>query len=177
MKSAKSIFQASSSLTAVAILFLLAPVTATARARKDVPAAPLPDSIAKAHKVFLTNGGGSELAFDEFYAQMKQWGRFSIVGSPADAEIIIQLQYAVIDKGPRIHSTTDTYTNQTTVHSRELTDPQLTLNIYDSATKSLLWSDTDHRRLARREKNREKETILSADRIVEQLRQRIDLPQ
>lgn len=48
------------------------------------------------------------------------------------------------------------------------------MNVYSAKTKDLLWSVTDHRRLARLEKNRDKETINSADRLVAGLRQRME---
>jgi hypothetical protein len=63
------------------------------------------------------------------------------------------------------------------VHSRQDVDPQLVLKIYDAKTKSALWSAVDHRQTAVLEKNREKDTINSAVRLVEQLRDRISPPQ
>lgn len=148
--------------------------TALANKKKIVPEAPIPGFVVKAHKVFVTNGGGSPLAFDEFYSQMKTWGRYELVGSPSEAEVVIELKYFVQDNGPRVWSSTNTYTGQTQVHSAEITDPQLQVNIYDAKTKDLLWSVTDHRRLARLEKNREKETVNSADRLVGGLRERVE---
>ena len=159
-------------LLAVTALVLGTALNAFAR-KKEVAPAPLPAVVSNAKKAFLTNGGGSTLAFDEFYSQMKQWGRFDLVGNPSDADIIIDLRYTVEDRGPHIWSATNTYTGQTSVYSRELVDPQLILSIYDGGTKNLVWSVTDHRRLARLEKNREKETVNSADRLVEGLRERI----
>lgn len=159
------------SLLLVLSLLLLVP-TLDAKTRKDVPPAPLPEAITTAHKVFLSNGGGSDLAYDAFYADMKKWGKYQIVGSPDDADLIVELAYRVIDQGTRVWSSTNTYNGATSVHSREVTDPQLVLTIYDAKTKNSLWSTIDHRRLARMEKNREKEMINSADRLVEELQSR-----
>jgi hypothetical protein len=147
------------------------------RGRKDIPDAPLPTVIVNAQKVFLSNGGGSNLAYDAFYASMKTWGKYQIAGSPEDADLIVELAYRVVDKGTRVWSSTNTYNGVTDVHSAEITDPQLVLTIYDAKTKNSLWSTIDHRRLARREKNREKETINSAERLVEELRERASIPQ
>jgi len=58
------------------------------------------------------------------------------------------------------------------VYSRQIIDPQLILTIYDAKSKNSLWSTIDHRRLARLQKNREKEMINSAERLVEELRSR-----
>ena len=143
-----------------------------ARTRKDIPPAPLPTAVVNAHTVFLSNRGGSDLAYDAFYQSMKNWRKFKIVGSPDDAELIIELSYEVVQEGTRVWSTTNTYNNTTQVHSREIIDPQLILTIYDARTKNSLWSTIDHRRLARLEKNREKEMINSAERLVAELQSR-----
>lgn len=140
---------------------------------KQVPQAPLPSVIVNAKTVFLTNGGGSNLAYDEFYSQMKRWGKYQIVGSPDDADLVIELSYRVEDHGTHVWSAYNAYTHQTTVGSRELIDPQLVMRIYDGKSKNDLWSAIDHRQLARREQNREKETVKSADRLVDQLRTRV----
>jgi hypothetical protein len=158
-------------LIIVLCLFSLIPVL-SAKTRKDVPPAPLPTAIVNAHKVFLSNKGGSDLAYDAFYQSMKSWGKFQIVGSPDDAELIVELSYEVVHGGTRVWSSTNTYNNTTQIHSAQIIDPQLILTIYDARTKNSLWSTIDHRRLARLEKNREKEMINSAERLVEELRSR-----
>src|ERR1700722_20685274 len=80
--------------------------------KKDVPVAPLPAVIVNAKKIFLSNGGGSNLAYDAFYSKMKEWGRYEIVGSPEEADLIVDLSYRVENKGTRVWSTenTDNYT-------------------------------------------------------------------
>jgi len=146
---------------------------ALAKGRKDVPVAPLPAVIASAKRIFLSNGGGSNLAYDAFYSAMKDWDKYQIVGSPDEADLIVELAYRVEKGGTRVWSTTNTYNNATEVHSAQIVDPQVVLTIYDSKTKSQLWAETDHRRLARRQNNREKETINSAQRLVEDLKTRV----
>jgi hypothetical protein len=133
--------------------------------------------------VFLSNGGGNSLAYDAFYNAIKTWGRFQIVGSPDDAQLIVELAYRVEDGGTRTWTTTNgtatsygnttNYSGGSQVHSVRVPDPQLVLTIYDSKSKISLWSTVDHRRLARLEKNREKETVNSAERIVEESKDRI----
>jgi hypothetical protein len=149
----------------------------SAKTRKDVPPAPLPEEIITSHKVFLSNGGGSDLAYDAFYSEIKKWGKYQIMGSPDDSELIIELSYRVDDLGTRVWSTHNTYYNTTQVHSREVTDPKLILTIYDAHTKNSLWSTVDHRKQATFAKNREKETVNSAERLVEELRSRSSTPQ
>ena len=157
---------------------LWSPSVAGAKNKKtNVPVASLPAVIMNAKKVFLSNGGSGYLAYDAFCSGMKEWSKYKIVGSPEESDLIVELSYRVEDKGTRVWSSTNTYNNTTQVHSAQIVDPQLILTIYDAKTKNSLWSETDHRRLAKREKNREKETVNSADRLVGDLKTRVSVPQ
>lgn len=158
-------------------IVLLSPGLAAAKHKKKVPVAPLPAIVVNAKKIFLSNGGGSNLAYDAFYSGMKDWGRYEIVGSPGEADLIVELSYRVEDEGTRVWSSTNTYNNTTQIYSRQVVDPQVILTIYDAKTKQSVWSETDHRRLARREKNREKETVNSAERLVDDLKARAAVAQ
>jgi hypothetical protein len=69
--------------------------------RAQVSAAPIPRQILTAKTVFISNAGGlldlnvvsgdSKRHYDEFYAAMNAWGRYSLVGSPADADMVVQI--------------------------------------------------------------------------------------
>jgi hypothetical protein len=161
---------------ALFLAVLLVPHEARAKDKKHVPVAPLPAVIVNAKKVFLSNGGGSNLAYDAFYFEMKTWGKYEIVGSPEEEDLIVELAYWVERGGTRVWSSTNTYNNTTQVHSAQIVDPQVMLSIYDAKSKTSLWSESDHRRLARMEKNREKETVNSAQRLVEDLKVRVNVP-
>jgi len=146
---------------------------ALAAKRKDVPLAPLPTKIAAARTVFVVNGGGNDLAYDAFYAAVKEWTRYEIVETPSAADIIMEIRYVTEDHGTRVWSTTNPSTGATNVHSRELVDPQLVLTVFDPSSKEALWSTVEHRRLARLGKNRDKETINAAEKLVSSLKARL----
>ena len=167
----------SKAISAFVVAVLLASLPAHGKDKKKVPAAPLPAVIVNAKKIFLANGGGSNLAYDAFYSKMKEWGKYEVVGSPDEADLVVELAYRVDKGGTRVWSSTNTYNNTTQVHSTQIVDPQLVLTIYDSKTKNSLWSETDHRKLARRETNRDKETVNSAQRLVDDLKTRVSIPQ
>jgi len=150
---------------------------AAGQSRRHIPPAPLPSVVVNAKKVFLTNGGGSDLAYDTFYSEIKKWGKYEVIGSPDDADLIVEISYHVEHGGARVWSTHNHYNGTTQVHSAQLVDPQLTLTIYDAKTKNSLWETIDHTRGAARQKNREKETINSAGRLVDELKTRAALPQ
>jgi len=160
----------------IVLLFLLVG-SAFAKHTKDIPQAPLPSAIVKAKKVFLTNNGASDLAYNTFYSDVKTWGRYEIVGAPEGADLIIELSYHVNNNGTDVWSATNYYTGKTQVFSSTAIDPELAFKIYDAASKTPLWAAIDHTGLARREKNREKEMIKSADRLAEKIKTRVSLPQ
>src|SRR5262249_40121832 len=85
----------------------------SAKTRKDIATAPLPAVVVNAKRVFLVNGGGSNLGYDAFYSAMKDWGKYEIVGSPEEADLIVELAYRTEHGGTRVWSTTNTSTRTT----------------------------------------------------------------
>src|SRR5215475_1656807 len=96
------------------ILMLAASLGCVAQKASTPPAAPVPKLITTAKKVFIANMGAdsfSEGAFrklqdparpyNAFYAEMKSWGRYDLVDSPADAELIFEIGFSapIIDEG------------------------------------------------------------------------------
>jgi hypothetical protein len=156
---------------ALYLLILLFPLLCQAKT-KVIPPAPLPDQVTHAKTVFLVNAGGSDLAFDEFYQDMKAWGKYQIVGNQDQADLILELRYWTEHDGQSAVPVYNSYTKQTTYYSRDNVDPQLQVAIYDAKTKATLWSGIDHRKLARLSHNRDKEIAKSADRLVDDMKAR-----
>jgi hypothetical protein len=138
---------------AVTILGLLQVLSAQ-QSKGPVPA-PVPTQIAAAQKVFISNAGGEsfETVFDEtvfnggpdrpyneFYAEMKSWGRYEVVSSPADADLVLEISWALTDTGLRLPVL-----------------GQLRLVVIDPKTHVTLWNFTEYVRgallLGNRDKN------------------------
>jgi hypothetical protein len=88
---------------AVTFLGLAMITSAVLHAQTEVvPAAPIPSQILTAKKVFISNAGGDfdsnlwsgtpDRAYNEFYAAVKSWGRFDLVGVPGDADMILEIR-------------------------------------------------------------------------------------
>jgi len=69
---------------------------------KETAAAPLPAQITSGKKVFISNApgdidsaysGGASRPYDQFYAAMKSWGRYELVGAPADADLVFEISF------------------------------------------------------------------------------------
>jgi len=79
-----------------------------AQSGKNAFDAPLPSQILTAKKVFISNAGGifdtnmvsgePRRDYNQFYAAIKSWGRYELVGSPAEADLILQISLTSIPR-------------------------------------------------------------------------------
>ena len=84
-------------------------VAAPAQAQES-PSAPVPAQLVTAGKIFISNAGGDidpntrrlgEFAglpirpYNEFYAAMKSWGRYQIVSTPSDADLVFEISFSI----------------------------------------------------------------------------------
>jgi len=75
----------------------------------------------------LQRAGDAEEPYNQFYAAVKSSGKFEIVGTPSDAELVLEIRSA-----PNFqHRKVDTY------------QPLVTLAILDSKTHFILWTITE----------------------------------
>jgi hypothetical protein len=92
---------------ALLIVAMLVPSSLPAQQPAEPPAAPVPSQIAGAKKVFITNAysehdvrlakyfGGPDGIYNQFYADIKNTGRFELVTAPADADLVLQVTLGV----------------------------------------------------------------------------------
>ncbi len=103
-----------------------------------VATAPMPTAIQTAKRVFLGNagvdgssfptfrrGGDINQPYNWFYLAMKNWGRYELVGSPADADLVFEISFTAPLVG----------TEQLLTSA-----PYLRLEILDAKTHFLLWT-------------------------------------
>lgn len=150
-----------------------APLLKAAESKQAAPA-PIPTQIATAKKVFIANAGGDERSFDnpifsggpdrsynQFYAAIKSAGKFELVGSPAEADLIFEIQFLL--------PTAEPYANRGESIAVVAFDPQLRLVIRDPKTNALLWGFTEHVPWAILQGNRDKNFDQASARIVADL--------
>jgi hypothetical protein len=115
--------------------------------------------------VFLVNSGANE-AFDCFYNDLKQWGRYDLVDSPDAADLVIEIGVHSQNGGTRVWSATNVANGQTQVFSAPIVGRFMTLSVYDAKSKTLLWSISDQTIYANRKKNQDKELLNAEHRLV-----------
>lgn len=69
----------------------------------EAPPAPIPVQIGTGKKVFISNAQGLSAAvtaapnqtYNEFYAAMNDWGRYELLATPGDADLIFEIRFEV----------------------------------------------------------------------------------
>jgi hypothetical protein len=134
-------------LLSLCLLLLLLTVACLKVAPPPSPP-PSPDVIARmtsAKKIFLSNGGedhqfvrdipgGPNEAYNELYASLKQWGRFQLVASPAQADLIFEIHGA--ERSPDVAGAAGSHYEVTYFPAF------LNLSILDPSTKDSLYAIT-----------------------------------
>jgi hypothetical protein len=103
---------------AVAILVFVPLLVAQQKAAAPLlMPAPVPVQITNAQKVFISNAGGesfetvmeqtvfnggADRPYNEFYAAIKDWGRFELVSNPNAADLVLEISWVLADTGLKL---------------------------------------------------------------------------
>ncbi len=148
---------------AVSALYFAAWIRAQAQ---EVPPAPIPVQITSAKTVFIANAGeendylsrrnnwfsgGSHRAYNQFYAAVKNWGRYELAATPGEADMIFEIEQK---------------------DARPVSEPMayLSLRILDPKTHVVLWGLSAAVELAGRSQNREKNFNAAMTSLVNDLK-------
>jgi hypothetical protein len=148
---------------------------------KQVPPAPIPPPILTAKKVFIANGGGDQSLFDtpqysggpdrlynEFYAAMKSWGRYELVDTPAEADLVFEIRMILVQF---------MRSDKPLEYKGIEYDSQFHLTIRDARTRETLWGLTEHAQTALLQSNRDKNFEQALAGIVSELQRIAGPPQ
>jgi hypothetical protein len=110
-------------------------------ASDDAPPAPVPVQITSGKKVFISNAQGESTAatafpnqtYNDFYAAMKDWGRYDLVSTPEAADLIFEVRFLVTQGA--------VWVSQGNGGSSQ--DSQVRLVILDPKTHVVLWAFTE----------------------------------
>jgi hypothetical protein len=121
--------------------------------QQTVLPAPLPAQIASGRKVFVSNAGGDtnrlysgepRRLYDQFYAALKSWGRYELVGNPAEADLVFEIGFTNPFVGEDVSGSGGSGKAPVSVSSRSVNDPQFRFVILDPRTRVILWVFTEH---------------------------------
>ncbi|MGH9734367.1 MAG: hypothetical protein ACRD8A_07245 [Candidatus Acidiferrales bacterium] len=167
----------------ITIALLALAFTTAAQNSPLPPPVPAPPALAAAKKVFISNGGGVDLqdaldftivkggpdrTYDQFFAAMKSWGRYDLVSSPADADLILQISFNLSDSGLKGLASQSPLSTITPLMG------QLRLVILDPKTHVALWTIAEYAQGAVLEGNREKNFNIAMDTVVDRLKSLVE---
>ena len=130
-------------------------IAASAQEPTPAAAAPVPRQLLAARTAFIGNGGsesygadtyfdltkydgGPDRPYDEFYNAVKDWGHYTLVGSTAEADIMLVIRFT----NPVVSQ--ENAGRVGNLPRDLIRDPQLNLSINDPQTGLTLWSLTEH---------------------------------
>ena len=109
--------------------------------------APSPVQIVTSKRAFISNGESTvdkapaNLAYNEFYADMKSWGKYELMSAPGDSDLVFEIR--LVAAGPPFFGNQD--------HAL-----RLSLLILDPKTHAVLWAISEPMRGAGWESNARK---------------------
>lgn len=124
---------------------LCAQDTASTPPAPNVPLAPVPAPLLSAKKVFISNAGADsglfphpfsgdpDRPYNQFYLDVKSWGRYELVDDPADADLVFEL-HLTAPNGPQ---------NPSKQNGASDPLPMFRLTILDRKTHYVLWALTE----------------------------------
>ncbi len=146
--------------------------TADLRAQIKAPApdAPLPSALLTAKKAFISFAGGEPYSlrgprqvYNQFFAEIKASGRYQLVRSPGEADLVLQLSFAnpmsKVSVSPGAGGSWGSSSSQ----------PQFRLVLLDPRTSIVLWTIIDDVPSAMLPENRDKNLDNTLHRLAQDL--------
>jgi hypothetical protein len=152
-------------VAAVLALGLFFGAGAEAQQAGNPPAAPIPPQILSATKVFIANAESEavlnvpNLTYNEFYAGMRSWGKYQLVETPADADLIFEVRFGPAGGVPLLSAFTG-----------GVMLPTIRLTIVDPKTHVLLWGFTEYIQTANRDSTARKNFDKAVSAVIDNLK-------
>jgi hypothetical protein len=146
----KSFGSAFATLSALVVLVLFAAPLLNAQ---NPPPGPVPAPIVSAQKIFIANGGmdafslqafeelglnGTD-AYDSLYAAVKSWGKYELVASPADSDIVLDIRFTAPITNVGNHATW----GFEHILANTTWQFQIEITVFDAKTHFQLWTVTE----------------------------------
>jgi len=143
-------------------------------AKDTKPFVPPAARLQAAKTAYLKNGGGSEIPYNVIESGLEGWGRFTLVDSPAQADIVIQVDSPEEDTGTSVSSSADANGHSSTASSRNITVDIIKITVFDARTHLPLWTANERPKGGFKEKTRDDNLVKAAENLVSRFRDRLE---
>jgi hypothetical protein len=137
--------------------------------------------LAAAKTAYMKNAAGSEIPFNVISAGIDGWGRFQMVGSPSEADVVIEV-YSPDDE----HASSSSTSAKTKVGAGRMSEPAaasssntdgpIRLVVSDPRTHLALWTATEQPKGAFRQRAHDEHIIEAAQRLLAKFHDRLEPP-
>jgi hypothetical protein len=162
-----------------AVLFACSMAFAQAPTSSTSPPLSPTARLTAARTAYLKNAGGNEVPFNVVSDAVHGWGRYKLVNSPDDADIIIEVAAPNGTGSVSVTSTTTTDPHSglpvsSSSTSHELSVARITLIVYDRKSNVALWSSSEQPKGGLRVKTRNDNVVLAAQHLATKFRERVE---
>ena len=155
-------------LTTAAVTVLVEPTPPP-----DTPADKISPVLANSKRLFVANGGGNDTAFQAFINALKQWGRYQVVTKESEADLYVRFRFSEVVVSENVWVSKNEHTGAVENVKTQNIQGQLAVTFYDPTANSAVASFYQRCKWSRKEKNREKESVAGAQKLMEKLKERI----
>jgi len=170
-------------LSVTGLLFLSAALLTaqqpeTPQPRKNPPLTPT-TKLAAAKTAFIKNAGGNPIPYNVISSSMENWGRFTIVNRPEDADIVVEVSAPSGGGGVSVSSKTDTsprtgFPESSSTTTRDLSSAPIKMTVFDGKSKSVIWTWSEQPKFAMRKKGQEDNLVDAAEKLFTRFHDRVE---
>jgi hypothetical protein len=132
-----------------------------------------------AKTVYLRNAGGSSIPFDVINGEFEGWGRFTVVESPAKADLVVEVTSPEDIKASTTtgsHISASGAPEQTTTTSREIGSDRVKMVVQDAKSHIVLWASTQQAKSAMKQRSYNDNLVEAGQKLMRQFHDRIEPP-
>ena len=135
--------------------------------------------LASATRVLITRTRGGDIPYDTIRTTIEGWGRFTLVKSTEQADLIIEVASSGGNSDVRVSSTMGTsprsgQPEQGSSSSRDLSSPEISLTVIDGANKRVLWHASETAKYAMKQKARENNLVEASEKLASKFHDRLE---
>jgi len=137
--------------------------------------------LASAKNVIVTRSRGSKIPYEVVKSTLDGWGRFSIVESTDKADLVVTIATTGGEGNTRVSSSagfspfSGRY-EQNSSSSKDVSDAEITMTVYDARNKHVLWVSSETAKFALKQTLRENNLVEAAERLTSRFHDRLEPP-
>jgi hypothetical protein len=135
--------------------------------------------LANARSVWVARSRGSTIPFDVIKSWLENWGRFTLVEKPDQADLLIQVATTGGDSDVRVTSSTEPSfesgkPERSTHTSKDLSSSEVTVTVFDARNRRVLWIGTETAKFSMKQTGRENNLVEAAEKLAAKFHDRLE---